>query len=73
MKHKVGVVTACVGGGLFAARLLGEVIPDSMAASVTMFVAGGAAGFLLGFGSALGVVRARSRDGAGERRTKGSS
>jgi hypothetical protein len=44
----VAILTAGVGGGLFAARWLGEIVPDSLAASVSMFAAGAISGTLVG-------------------------
>ncbi len=42
------LVTAGVAAGLFAARELGELVPDSLAASVCMFAAGYLAGWISG-------------------------
>lgn len=44
----VSTLTAGVAAGLFASRLLGELVPDSLAASVCMFAAGSLSGGLLG-------------------------
>jgi hypothetical protein len=44
----MGVLTAGVAAGLFASRMLGELVPDSLAASVCMFAAGALSGGLLG-------------------------
>jgi hypothetical protein len=41
-------VTAGVAVGLFVARELGELVPDSLAASVAMFAAGYLAGWVSG-------------------------
>lgn len=42
------IVTGGVAAGLFASRLLGELVPDSMAAAVCMFAAGGISCGLIG-------------------------
>jgi hypothetical protein len=44
----IGILTAGVAAGLFASRVLGELVPDSLAASVCMFAAGALSGGLLG-------------------------
>jgi hypothetical protein len=43
-----GILTAGVAAGLFTSRMLGEFVPDSLAASVCMFAAGAVSGGLLG-------------------------
>jgi hypothetical protein len=53
------LVTAGVAAGLFVARELGELIPDSLAASVAMFAAGLLVGLVLGL-----TWRLRVRNGA---------
>lgn len=45
---RTALVTAGVAVGLFAARELGELVPDSLAASVCMFAAGYLAGWISG-------------------------
>jgi hypothetical protein len=42
------MVTTGVAVGLFAARELGELVPDALAASVCMFAAGYLAGWISG-------------------------
>jgi len=45
---RTGIVTGAVAVGLFGARLLGELVPDALAACVCMFAAGMLAGAVLG-------------------------
>jgi predicted anti-sigma-YlaC factor YlaD len=47
-RRATGILTAGVAAGLFASRLLGDLVPDSLAASVCMFAAGSLSGGLLG-------------------------
>lgn len=58
---RTGIVTGAVASGLFAARLLGEFIPDALAACVCMFGAGWLAGF------AMGILAKRELVGRGAR------
>jgi hypothetical protein len=64
------LVTLGVAAGLFAARDLGELVPDSLAASVCMFAAGYLAGWISGARWArargpLGPAALPARDGKG--------
>jgi hypothetical protein len=54
-----GILTAGVAAGLFTSRLLGELVPDSLAASVCMFGAGALSGGLLGLVVGLSWARPR--------------
>lgn len=56
----VGVLTGGVAAGLFFSRLLGELIPDSLAACVCMFAAGAVSGGLVGL--AYGIRHGRTPD-----------
>jgi hypothetical protein len=42
------ILTAGVAAGLFVARIASDFVPDSLAIGVSMFAAGGLAGFVVG-------------------------
>ena len=53
----IGVMTAAVAVGLFAAKLAGDFVPDNLAASVCMFAAGVLGGYVLGIRHAMRTFR----------------
>jgi hypothetical protein len=61
LTQRAGLLLASVAIGLFVARILGDFIPDNLAATISMFGAGLAGGFLVGFATG---ARARAPSGA---------